>query len=93
MGLDIRIPIGLLFGLIGSILVLAGLISNDEIYRSSLGVNVNLWWGLVMLIFGVVMIVFGKRGGNVATVVAENEGRLNAEETGQMAGREGESSE
>jgi|KBSSwiStaDraftv2_1062776.scaffolds.fasta_scaffold309846_2 hypothetical protein len=93
MGLDIRIPIGLLFGLIGSILVLAGLISNDEIYRSSLGVNVNLWWGLVMLIFGVVMIVFGKRGGNVATVVTENEGRLDAEETGQMAGREGESSE
>ena len=93
MGLDIRIPIGLLFGLIGSILVLAGLISNDEVYRSSLGFNVNLWWGLVMLIFGVVMIVFGKRGGNVATVVTENEGRLDAEETGQMAGREGESSE
>ena len=56
MGLDIRIPIGLLFGIIGLILVLAGLISNDEIYRSSLGVNVNLWWGLVMLVFGVVMI-------------------------------------
>ena len=93
MGLDIRIPIGLLFGLIGSILVLAGLISNDEIYRSSLGVNVNLWWGLVMLVFGVVMIFFGKRGRDVATVVTENEGRLNAEETGQMAGREGESSE
>ena len=93
MGLDIRIPIGLLFGLIGSILVLAGLISNDEIYRSSLGLNVNLWWGLVMLIFGVVMIVFGKPGGNVATVVTENAGRLDAEETGQMAGREGESSE
>lgn len=93
MRLDIRIPIGLLFGIIGLILVLAGLISNDEIYRSSLGVNVNLWWGLVMLVFGAVMIVFGKRGGDVATVDTENEGRLKTEETGQMAGREGESSE
>ena len=93
MGLDIRIPIGLLFGIIGLILVLAGLISNDEIYRSSLGVDVNLWWGLVMLVFGVVMIFFGKRGGDVATVRADNEGRLKSEETGQIAGTEGESSE
>jgi hypothetical protein len=61
MGLDIRIPIGLLFAVVGAILILAGLVLNSEIYRSSLGININLWWGLVMIIFGLTMIFFGKR--------------------------------
>ena len=63
MGLDIRIPIGLLFAVVGAILTLAGLVLNSEVYKSSLGINIDLWWGLVMLAFGLVMILFGvKRG-------------------------------
>ena len=63
MGLDIRVPIGLLFAALGAILVLAGLFLNGEIYRSSLGININLWWGVVMLAFGLIMTFFGTRRG------------------------------
>ena len=54
MGLDIRWPIGLLFSLVGALLVIYGLatISDAEVYRRSLGINVNLRWGLVLLVFG-----------------------------------------
>lgn len=61
MGLDIRIPMGLLFAAIGAILVVAGLVSSNEIFKSSLGINIDLWWGLGMLGFGLTMIFFGMR--------------------------------
>ena len=38
-----------------------GLISNPAIYDRSLGINVNLWWGLALLVFGVVMLTFAIR--------------------------------
>jgi putative Mn2+ efflux pump MntP len=56
MKLDIRLPIGLMFGLFGAILVVYGLVSGRAIYARSLGINVNLWWGLVLLAFGLVML-------------------------------------
>ncbi len=62
MGLDIRIPMGLMFTLLGVILTGYGLFSDKSIYQRSLEINVNLWWGLVMVIFGVLMLVLGKRG-------------------------------
>lgn len=61
MGLDIRVPIGLLFSILGGLLVLFGAVSNKAMYDKSLGININLWWGLVMLAFGVLMIWFGRR--------------------------------
>ena len=63
MGIDIRIPIGGMFAIIGLILVVFGLTSlGDPIYDThSLGVNVNLWWGLVLTLFGLVMLYFGLR--------------------------------
>ena len=57
MSLDLRLPIGLLFLLLGALLGVYGLVSDPAIYEVSLGVNVNLWWGLVMLLFGAVMFV------------------------------------
>jgi hypothetical protein len=57
MSLDLRLPIGLLFLLLGALLGLYGLVSDPAIYAVSLGVNVNLWWGVVMLIFGAAMFV------------------------------------
>ncbi len=63
MKLDLRLPIGLMFAIFGAMLTLYGLVSNDAIYATSLGINVNLWWGLVLLAFGLVMLGFAIRGG------------------------------
>ena len=60
MGLDIRLPIGGLFSILGVLLVGYGLVSDRGIYVRSLGINVNLWWGVALLVFGVVMIVLGR---------------------------------
>jgi hypothetical protein len=56
MSLDVRLPIGLLFVLLGGLLAVYGAASDPSLYRVSLGINVNLWWGLVMLAFGLVML-------------------------------------
>lgn len=56
MNLDVRLPIGLMFTLIGVALSGFGLVSDRAIYERSLGINVNLWWGLVLLAFGLVML-------------------------------------
>jgi len=63
MGLDIRLPIGMMFSLIGAVMVIYGLItgSNKELYQRSLDININLWWGLVLLAFGVIMFVCSRR--------------------------------
>ncbi|HYE25321.1 MAG TPA: hypothetical protein VEG32_08995 [Clostridia bacterium] len=62
MGLDIRTPIGMLFLSIGLLLTGYGLISDRAIYRASLGININLGWGICLLIFGGVMLALGMRG-------------------------------
>jgi len=61
MKLDLRLPIGLMFTIVGTLLTLFGLTSDKAIYDRSLGINVNLWWGLVLLAFGLVMLVFAIR--------------------------------
>jgi len=59
MGLDIKIPIGLMFGIFGAILGIYGLVTEgNEMYVKSLNVNINLWSGVAMFIFGVVMLLF-----------------------------------
>lgn len=63
MRLDIRLPIGLLFAALGSLLGAFGLFGNRSIYQRSLGININLAWGAALLIFGVIMLTFGYRGG------------------------------
>jgi hypothetical protein len=55
MGLDIRWPIGLMFTLIGALLVVFGLAKGTE--STSLGININLIWGVVLLVFGVLMLL------------------------------------
>lgn len=54
--LDVRLPIGGMFALFGIILVVYGLVSGEAMYQRSLGINVNLWWGLVLLVFGLAML-------------------------------------
>jgi hypothetical protein len=63
MGLDIRIPLGLLFLLTGGILSIYGFFTRaaPEIYEKSMGINLNLTWGLIMFVFGLVMFLVGRR--------------------------------
>lgn len=67
MNLDLRLPIGLMFSIFGVLLTLFGLVSDQAIYAQSLGINVNLWWGLVLLGFGVVMLAFALRAARKRT--------------------------
>jgi hypothetical protein len=63
--LDIRIPIGLMFSILGVMLAVFGLFSDKAMYRlHSQGVNVNLGWGCVLLAFGLFMLtmVYVARG-------------------------------
>ena len=61
MKLDLRLPMGLMFTIIGTLLTAFGLVSDDAIYAPSLGINVNLWWGLVLLAFGLVILALAIR--------------------------------
>jgi hypothetical protein len=64
MGLDIRWPIGLMFSLIGVLLTGYGALtgSDTEMYKRSLDININLCWGLVLLVFGALMLILAWRG-------------------------------
>jgi len=62
MGLDIRIPLGLIFLIVGGVMSVYGIVTrHSAIYERSLGVNLNLGWGLVMFLFGVIMFAVGRR--------------------------------
>jgi hypothetical protein len=61
MNLDIRLPLGLMFAIMGVILAGYGLVSDKALYARSLGVNINLWWGIVLLVFGGVMLLLTRR--------------------------------
>jgi hypothetical protein len=63
VGIDIRLPIGFVFSLVGILLTVFGSVSgHSAIYQHSLGINVNLYWGLVLLAFGIIMVLLGRRG-------------------------------
>ncbi|MBS0397662.1 MAG: hypothetical protein JSR95_03190 [Proteobacteria bacterium] len=59
MHIDIRIPLGFMFSLMGLMLVGLGLTGGSVLYR--FGLNVNLIWGLVMLAFGASMLWLARR--------------------------------
>ncbi len=63
MGLDIRYPIGIMFAIVGALLVIFGLTTsgNTELYRRSLDININLWWGLLLFAFGLLMLFLAWR--------------------------------
>jgi hypothetical protein len=57
MYFDLRLPIGMLFTVYGVLLTAYGLFGNQAQYARSLGININLGWGLVLLVFGVGMLL------------------------------------
>lgn len=61
--IDIRVPIGLLFSIIGGLLLCFGAITMNAplTYQKSLGININLWAGGWMLLFGLAMLAVSQR--------------------------------
>jgi hypothetical protein len=60
--LDLRLPIGGLFSALGLVIGAYGIATNGSpIYETSLSININLWWGLVMLVVGLIMLAMGIR--------------------------------
>lgn len=66
MRLDVRLPIGLMFTFLGALLFIYGYVTPNTADSASLGIDVDLWWGLVMLGFGVVMLGFALRARRIA---------------------------
>ena len=62
--LDLRLPIGGLFTVLGVMLAGYGLATggNTEMYVKSAGININLIWGVVMIVTGAIFLVLAKRG-------------------------------
>jgi hypothetical protein len=66
MRIDIRLPIGILFSLLGLNLAAYGVLGDLSRYRQSLDVNINLAWGIALFVFGLVMLLLGRHGMRVA---------------------------
>ena len=88
MQLDIRLPIGLLFSFLGLLLIGYGVLGDAAVYRRSLGININAWWGLAMLVFGAVMLLLGRRGSSVIRPTDESVEGLSIEERERREGLE-----
>jgi prolipoprotein diacylglyceryltransferase len=60
---DIRIPIGLMFSLLGVLITAFGVLtrSDSSMYQRSLGINVNIVMGIVMLVFGLIMLILAQK--------------------------------
>ena len=73
IGLDLRYPIGALFVVTGLLLAGFGLVTsgNTVMYERSGGININLWWGLVMLFVGVLFLLGARRGSRVRGEIGE----------------------
>lgn len=57
--LDLRLPIGLFFLVVGAILVLSGFLAHDT---ARVGLPVDLYWGIFLVVFGALMTIFGLKG-------------------------------
>ncbi|HEY1123230.1 MAG TPA: hypothetical protein VGE67_16575 [Haloferula sp.] len=65
--MDLRLPIGYVFTIYGVMLAGYGAFTkSDAMYAKSLGMNINLSWGVLMLVFGLVMLFFAKKAGKGA---------------------------
>jgi len=63
MGLDIRWPIGLMFSLVGLLMTVFGFVTRSDaaMYHRSLDININLIWGVILLVFGGAMLLLANR--------------------------------
>ena len=77
MGVDIKFPIGLMFTILGVLLLLYGILTmgNTEMYKISLDININLWMGIIMVIFGVFMLITSRMTKAAAKIAKEEIGQ------------------
>jgi hypothetical protein len=61
-GLDVRWPLGLLFAMIGALLLGYGLTHDDAVTAGDQAIHINAWWGGVLLIFGITVLWLARRG-------------------------------
>jgi hypothetical protein len=61
MNLDVRLPVGLMLGIMGALLTAYGLTSDPAIYQRSLGININLVWGVVLVVTALCLLALSKR--------------------------------
>ncbi len=87
MQLDIRLPIGLMFSVLGILLFVVGLFAGGQSTQSQ-QTSVNLWWGVVMFLFGIVMFVLGRRGTASARLTEESPEGQKIEEIEHRSGLE-----
>jgi hypothetical protein len=88
MRLDIRTPIGVMFAILGAILAVYGIVSDKAMYQRSLGINVNLWWGLILLAFGVLMWWLARRSAGTSGTASESPEGRSIEEREKRTGLE-----
>jgi hypothetical protein len=67
MRLDVRVPVGLMFAVMGMLLVGYGLAGDPAIYARSLGLNINAIWGGVMLATGAILLALARANRHVST--------------------------
>ena len=60
MPFDLRLPIGLMFGIYGLILIGVGVFGGPGVLVPSMNINMNLWWGIVLLVFALLMLASWK---------------------------------
>ena len=59
--LDVRVPIGALFTLLGLLLTLYGFLEPAALKAAfTKDGQINMWWGLVMLVFGITMLLVSR---------------------------------
>lgn len=75
MNLDLRLPMGMMFSILGAVLLSFGLATRarPELYAKSFGINANLWMGVSLLIVGLIVVGMGRRG----------QGRIEQQRNGQ----------
>jgi hypothetical protein len=49
-----------MFALIGALLVITGMVNGAD--ARSLNINIDLWWGIVLFVFGALMLLGAARG-------------------------------
>lgn len=64
MNLDLRLPMGMMFSILGAVLLAFGLATRarPELYGRSFGINANLWAGVALFLFGLIVVGMGRRG-------------------------------
>ena len=54
---DLQLPLGLLLAFYGLVLIATGASAGTLV----VGININLWWGSVLLLFGAAMVLLARR--------------------------------